>query len=188
MKTKNISQIVNRIKTETKILAVSLIIILLLSGCTSATPNNNDWSNLPSSYKIEGIPIVQQTVADTSFAVAAEMAFKSLGVDVSWQELEPIIQYGGFQDRKALVEYAENLGFEAVSYHVDPGDLLHLIYRDVRMVAQIKNTLEDISTICKVPNGYNISKEEIYLNDPWTSGEIQYHLMISQNMAIILLK
>lgn len=172
MKTKNIAQIVNEIKTETKILAVSFIIILLSTGCSPTTPNNNDWDDLPSYHKIEGIPFVEQTTLGTSFSVAAEMALRSLGMDVDWMELYPIIQNGGLQDRKALVEYAENLGFEAGSYHFDLGDLLHLTYRDVRIVAQIKNTLEDINTICKVPNGYNISKEEIYLNDSWTGGEI----------------
>jgi len=101
------------------------------------------------------------------------MVFDSLGIDISWEELGSLIESDGiFKDREAVMEYAESENLNSGEYHVNLGDLLHLILREVRMLAQIKFSPESESTICRVPSGYDISKEEIYFNDPWTGGEI----------------
>ena len=174
MKSQNIVQIVNGIKTETKLLAVSLVIILLLGGCTPTTPpnNNNGWGDIPSEYTIEGIPNVKQVALSTDFSVAAEMAFKSLGVDVDWVELIPIIQYGTYKDIVALELYAEDNGFNSGSYNIDLGDALTLTSMGVRMVAQTKYAPESQSILCRVPFGYKIEEKEIYLKDPWIGGDV----------------
>jgi len=150
-----------------------IIILLIITGCTPTTPPaDNGWDDLPSHHKIEGIPLVKQTIAGTSFSVAAEMAFKSLGVNVDCIDLLPIIQIGSYQNIDALTDYAKDLGFNAGPYYIDLGDLLHLIHRDVRMVAQTKFSIESPAVECRVPTAYDISKEKIYLNDPWTGSEI----------------
>jgi len=153
-------------KTEAKLLAVSLVIILLLGGCTPATPpnngNNNGFGDIPSEYTIEGIPNEKQTALSTSFSVAAAMAFKSLGLDVDWVELAPIIQQGTYQDIDALVEYAKDKGFNSGSFNIDLGDTLNLISREVRIVAQTKSSPEVQKTVyCRVPFRYKIKEEEI---------------------------
>jgi len=172
-KAKSLTQILNKVKTGIKILVAGGAIVLLLGGVGCApVPPNNGWGDIPSEYTIEGIPNVKQVALSTSFSVAAEMAFKSLGVDVDWLELIPIIQDGTYQNIDALVEYAKNKGFNSGSYHIDIGDTLNLISREVRIVAQTTHTPEDASPICKVPFGYKIKEEEIYLKDPWTGGDI----------------
>ena len=175
-KAKSLTQILNKVKTGIKILIVGGTTVLLLGGCTPTTPpnngNGNGWGDIPSEYTIEGIPNVKQVALSTDFSVAAEMAFKSLGVDVDWLELIPIIQYGTYKDIDALVEYAKNKGFNSGSYHIDLGDTLKLISREVRMVAQTKYTPESKVTMSRVPFRYKIKEKEIDLKDPGTGGDI----------------
>lgn len=175
MKTKNIVQIVNGIKTETKILTVSLVIILLLGGCTPTTPNNNgnNWGDIPSAYTIEGVENIKQKYTSSSFLCATKIVFDSFGIDISEDELDSLIKNDGTSsDRKAIMEYAENKGYNTFEAHVDNEDLLNLIFREVMMIAQIRFSSEGGSIICKVPYSYDISKEEIYLKNPWTGEDL----------------
>ena len=172
-KGKTLFRISSRMNPTIILCLLSLFAILLLSGCTPTPPNNNNgWGDIPSEYTIEGIPNIQRVALGTDFSVAAEMAFKSLGVDVDWLELIPIIQIGTYKDIDALVEYAKNKGFNSGSYHIDIGDTLDLISREVRIVAGTKQTTESKSSISRVPFGYKIKEEEIYLKDTLTGGDI----------------
>jgi len=171
----------NRCISFEKIFSYGLFILVLLSlfifvGCSPTTPpnngNGNGWGDIPSEYTIEGIPNLKETALSTHFSVAAAMAFNSLGVDVDWFELAPIIQQGSYQDIDALVEYAKNEGFNSGSYNIDLGDTLNLISREVRMVAQTTYTPESQGILTRIPFGYNIKEEEIYLKDPGLGGDI----------------
>jgi len=164
-----------------KMFLYGLFILVFLTlftfvGCTPATPpnngNGNGWGDIPSEYTIEGIPNLKQTALSTSFSVAAAMAFNSLGVDIDWFELAPIIQQGMFQDNDALVKYAKDNGFNSGSYHIDLDDTLNLISKEVRIIAQTKYSPEGQSTLARVPFGYKINEEEIYLKDPGIGGDI----------------
>jgi len=164
-----------------KIFFYELFILVFLAlftfaGCTPATPpnngNGNGWGDIPSEYTIEGIPNIKQTALSTSFSVAAAMAFNSLGLDVNWMELAPIIQSGSYQDIDALVEYAKNKGFNSGSFNIDLVDTVILTSMGVRMVAQTTYEPESQGITCRVPFRYKIKKEEIDLKDPGTGGDL----------------
>jgi len=154
-------------------LLLLIAILLLITGCTPTTPtSSNSWNDLTSYHKIEGVPDGKVTIAGKSFSVAAEIIFQSLGLNVGYMDLIPVIQPTLYHNYNALGEYTESKGFSYGVYKGTLLDLLKLISKDVRILAETTTNSGSLSFTSRVPFWYDIETEEIGLKDPEMGGEL----------------
>ena len=159
------------------ILLLILTVSLFMTSCMGIVTPELQTDLEEDINKVEEIDYVYLDVPYEKYAglnwclpASSAMEFKYFGKDINQQEIANAVITDGASSVYKMVEYARDLGFEAIYNYMTLDEIKELLRENIPVIAIQNYSLSLPYCHARVVIGYDEQKQEIITNDP-TAGK-----------------
>ena len=159
----------------TTALFLMLIVSLFLTSCSGiVTPElqlDSEIDKLDNEdYIYLDVPYEKYAGPNWCLPASGAMEFHYFGKDITQQEIANAVITDGMSSVYKMVEYARDLGFEAIYNYMTIDEIKELLREDIPVIAIQNYSLSIPKCHARVIIGYDDQEQEVITNDP-TAGK-----------------